>query len=111
MTLAQPRKVRLSQRWKYRHPSKPKAIAPTPTAPLTAADQARVNKWIRDRLVADWRESCWRCRLRILVGQKFIDVRGDEVIVRFHTQCESEWRAQQEAAARRAMGLDRSEPE
>ena len=33
-------------------------------------DQARIDKWIRDRVV-DWRDSCWRCRKPIVVGQKW----------------------------------------
>ena len=76
---------------------------------LTNLDQARVDKWIRDRLVADWRDSCWHCRQRVIAGQNFIDVRGNDVVVRFHTECETDWRKAQEALARRAMGLDRSE--
>jgi hypothetical protein len=60
---------------------------------------------VRDRLVAVLPGLCWHCRRPFIVGQKFVDVRGDEVIVRFHAQCESEWRREQEAAARRAMGL------
>lgn len=72
-------------------------------------DRARINKWIRDRLTVDWRDTCWHCRKPFLVGQKFIDVRGEELVVRFHAQCEVEWRRAQEAAAGRALGLDRSE--
>ena len=68
-------------------------------------DQARIDKWIRDRLVAEVPGLCWRCRRPFIVGQKFVDVRGDEVTVRFHAQCENEWRREQEAAARRAMGI------
>jgi hypothetical protein len=70
------------------------------------ANQARIDKWIRDRLTAAWAGSCWHCRRPFAPGQKFIDVRGAEVVVRFHQQCESEWRAQQEVLARRALGLD-----
>jgi hypothetical protein len=77
---------------------------PTPAAkPLTAADRARITKWVRDRLVAASRDSCWHCRKPFIPGQKFVDVRGNEVIVRFHAQCESEWRAQQETLARKAL--------
>jgi hypothetical protein len=71
----------------------------------TRVDQARIDKWIRDRLVAASRDSCWHCRKPFVAGQRFIDVRGNEVIVRFHAQCESEWRAQREVLARRALGL------
>ena len=51
------------------------------------------------------RDSCWHCRKPFIPGQKFVDVRGNEVIVRFHAQCESEWRAQRQVLARRALGL------
>jgi hypothetical protein len=71
----------------------------------TRVDQARIDKWIRDRLVAASRDSCWHCRKPFVAGQRFIDVRGNEVIVRFHAQCESEWRAHREVLARRALGL------
>jgi hypothetical protein len=74
-----------------------------------AIDQARVDKWIRDHLTADWPHGCWHCRRAFIAGQKFVDVRGDGVIVRFHAECESEWRRAQEIAAREALGLDRSE--
>lgn len=72
---------------------------------LTKLDRLLIDKWIRDRLVAAWTGGCWHCRRPIVVGQTFVDVRGDEVIVRFHAQCESEWRRTQEAAARRALKL------
>jgi hypothetical protein len=72
---------------------------------LTKLDRLRIAKWIRDRLVAAWTGGCWHCRRPIVVGQKFVDVRGNEVVVRFHAQCESEWRRAQETAARKAMGL------
>ena len=68
-------------------------------------DQARIDKWIRDRLMAAWPGGCWHCRRPILAGQKFVDVRGADVVVRFHRQCESEWRRAQEIAACRAIGL------
>jgi hypothetical protein len=70
-------------------------------------DQARIDKWIRDRLV-DWRDSCWRCRKPIVVGQVWTVVTNGEVSARFHQRCRDEWRVQEEVAARRAMGLDRN---
>jgi hypothetical protein len=83
-------------------------IAASPPFRPSPYDQARVDKWVSDRLMAGWRDSCWYCRRPFIAGQKFIDVRGNDVVVRFHAQCESEWRRAQEAAARLAMGLDRS---
>jgi hypothetical protein len=79
-----------------------------PSEPInvaTAQTQARIRKWISDRLVAAWPGGCWHCRKPFIPGQKFVDVRGNEVIVRFHAQCESEWWRAQETAARKAMGF------
>jgi hypothetical protein len=76
-----------------------------PRPELTRLDQLRIRKWVSDRLVATWPGGCWHCRRPFIAGQKFIDVRGNEVVVRFHAQCESEWRRTQEATARRALKL------
>ena len=84
----------------------PIALMPSPPPPLTAADRARISKWIRDRLTAAWPSGCWACRRPFTFGQKFIDVRGADVTVRFHRDCHAEWLAQQEVLARRALGLD-----
>jgi hypothetical protein len=75
-------------------------------AQTCAVDQARIRKWISDRLTAAWPGGCWHCRRPFTFGQKFVDVRGNEVVVRFHAQCESEWRRAQETLARRALGLE-----
>jgi hypothetical protein len=77
----------------------------------TRVDQARIDKWIRDRLVAAWPGGCWQCRRPFAPGQKFIDVRGDDVTVRFHQSCHAGWLAQQETLARKAMGLERTTKE
>jgi hypothetical protein len=125
MSRRQPaQKLLPSERWKHRRASTRKAsvipvapvhvvLAPTPlaldvneaTAQPRVVDQGRIRKWISDRLVAASRDSCWHCRKPFIAGQKFVDVRGNEVVVRFHAQCESEWRQVQETAARKAMGL------
>jgi hypothetical protein len=102
---AQARMQRVIERAKVKHAISAPAPAP---APLSLYDRARISKWIRDRLAVDWRGSCWQCRKPFAFGQKFIDVGGAEVTVRFHQQCESEWRVQQESAARRALGLERA---
>jgi hypothetical protein len=72
----------------------------------TRVDQARIRKWISDRLTAAWPGGCWHCRRPFTFGQKFIDIRGNEVVVRFHQQCEIEWRRAQETLARRALELE-----
>ena len=97
---AQARMQRVIERAKVRQ------VAPVPApAPVSSHDRARIAKWIRDRVVADWRGGCWHCRKPFAFGHRFVDVRGDEVVVRFHARCESEWRRAQETAARRALGL------
>jgi hypothetical protein len=78
--------------------------APAPVQ-ISKLNQARISKWIRNRLAAALPGLCWHCRRPFTAGQKFVDIRGDEVVVRFHAQCESEWRAQREVLARRALGL------
>jgi hypothetical protein len=75
-------------------------------AERTRRDQARIDKWIRDRLV-DWRDSCWRCRRPIVPGQLWTAVSNGEAVARFHKPCHAQWLTEQEALARRALGLDR----
>jgi hypothetical protein len=58
-------KIPDSERGKRRRRARAQA-ASTPARP--PADQARINKWIRDRLI-DWRDNCWCCRRPIVVGQ------------------------------------------
>jgi hypothetical protein len=110
-------KIRGSERHKWRRKPKlqtvpaivvaPIALMPVlPPAPaLTAADRARIAKWIRDRVTVDWRDSCWRCRKPIVVGQRWAAVAGEGVIARFHQNCHREWLAEQETLARKALGL------
>lgn len=102
-------KIPDSKRWKHRRKAEPQATstaAPTPAQPLASSpyDQARIGKWIRDRVI-DWRGSCWRCRLPILPGQAWLAVGDSEIQARFHRDCHSEWLTQQEALARKALGL------
>jgi len=78
--------------------------APAPVQ-LSRLDQARIDKWIRDRLV-DWRDSCWGCRKQIVVGQKWTFVRNGEVGARFHAPCHAQWLTEREIAARTALELD-----
>jgi hypothetical protein len=70
----------------------------------TRRDQGRVAKWI-DHVSVDWRDSCWRCRRPIIVGQKWLTIGNGEVTARFHSGCHNEWRAEQETLARKALGM------
>ena len=68
-------------------------------------ERGRINRWIADRLI-DWPpESCLHCRKPIIVGQPWTVVSNGEVTARFHEPCHGEWLAQQEVAARMALGL------
>lgn len=112
------RKIKLEDRWKRRVPPKhrvalapPEAAAPAPApAPVVdearaRLDQARVAKWIRDRLI-DWPPTfCLHCRKPIIVGQVWTVVSNGEVAARFHQPCHGEWLEVQEAAARRSLGI------
>jgi hypothetical protein len=76
-------------------------------APTAGArvDQARIDKWVRDRLI-DWPPtSCLHCRKPIVPGQLWTVVSNGEVTARFHQDCHSGWLAEQEVAARRALVL------
>jgi hypothetical protein len=110
------RRIRESERWKHRRASKPKApVAPTSTpivvptpapAPLTAADRARIAKWVASRIVTWALDRCLHCKRPIVYGAKWVEIVGDDTRARFHVECLPVWRAQQEIAARRALGLD-----
>ena len=79
--------------------AKPQIVA------VLQAERGRINHWIADRLI-DWPpNSCLHCRKPIIVGQLWTVVSNGEVTARFHEPCHAEWLAQQEVAARRALGL------
>jgi hypothetical protein len=69
------------------------------------AERRRINHWIADSLI-DWApSSCLHCRKAIIPGQQWIDVARGEALARFHQDCHGEWLAQQEVAARKALGF------
>jgi hypothetical protein len=68
-------------------------------------ERGRINHWIADKLI-DWPPShCLHCRKPIVVGRTWTAVANGEVEARFHKDCHVDWLAQQEVAARRAIGL------
>jgi hypothetical protein len=68
-------------------------------------ERRRINHWIADKLI-DWPPShCLHCRKPIVVGQTWTAVANGRVEARFHKDCHGAWLAQQEVAARRAIGL------
>ncbi len=86
-------------------------VEPEPPAPKSAAaryERERIAAWIRDRLISYPLDRCLCCRLPIIAGQDWQEVsNGDtNVRARFHRTCHAEWRTEQEATARRALGLE-----
>ena len=78
-------------------------------AARASVDQARVNRWVASRIVTWTPDNCFRCRRPIVYGAKWVELVNDNERARFHADCSPAWRAQQELAARQAMGLDQSE--
>jgi hypothetical protein len=82
---------------------------PPPLAPESAAaryERERVAAWVRARLTPYPMDRCCYCRLPFNVGQQWQEVANDAARVRFHAACYAEWRAEREAAARQALGLE-----
>ena len=48
---------------------------------------------------------CFRCRGPFVAGAEWQEASNGEARARFHRACHIEWRSEQEAAARRALGL------
>ena len=86
------------------------ASASAPPEPVAFArspyDQARIDKWIRDRLVY-WDSSCCHCRRPVIPGQLRTLLSGDNGKSKFHQECAAVWLTEQEPAAVRALGLER----
>jgi hypothetical protein len=124
VTNVQQQKLLFAQRWKHRRAPRskavvalaPTAIAPMPSPPplaaaepLTAADRARITRWVASRIICWPPDNCFHCRRPIVYGAKWVELVNDNDRARFHADCLPVWRAQQELAARHAMGLDRNE--
>jgi hypothetical protein len=69
------------------------------------AERGRINHWIANRITEWPPTSCLHCRKPIIVGQLWAVVSNGDVTARFHQDCHSEWLAQHEALARKALGL------
>ena len=50
-------------------------------------------------------DRCLHCRKPTIVGQKWVDVASGGALARFHQSCRTAWLAEQEVAARRALGM------
>jgi hypothetical protein len=69
----------------------------------------RIDRWVQAQIVPYSPNHCLYCRHPIVYGAKWVELVNDNERARFHFDCLPLWRAQQETAARKAMGLDRSE--
>jgi hypothetical protein len=68
-------------------------------------ERGMANHWIADHLI-DWpQEHCLGCRKRVVAGQDWIDVTNGDARARFHRECHPKWCAEQEALARKTIGL------
>ena len=65
----------------------------------------RIARCVTSRIITWPPNSCFHCKQPIIAGQKWVELVNDNRRARFHFDCLSEWRAQQEVAARRALGL------
>jgi len=109
------RKVPMSARWKRRRAPEPPSAREPLAPPIlrvdegpTPAQRTRIDRWVAAQIVNYPHDRCLCCRKPIVVGQKWVELVNDNSRARFHFDCAPAWRTQQEAAARRAMGLDRS---
>jgi hypothetical protein len=114
------RKISESQRWKYRRTPAPiedaalaSAPAPASSAPIPIephAERVMINRWVAARIV-DWpSSSCFGCKGPIVYGAKWVELVCDDNRARFHSDCEPVWRAEQEALARKVLGIDSVAP-
>jgi hypothetical protein len=115
------RKIRESERWRGRRkPPEPSlkplavALAPSPPSipapePLTAADRARIARWVASRIVSWPPDNCFHCKRPIVYGAKWVELVNENERARFHFDCAPLWRADQERLARKAMGLGQRE--
>jgi hypothetical protein len=73
---------------------------------------SRPPLWIEHASPDGWRrivtwppDNCFHCKRPIVFGAKWVELVNDNDRARFHSDCAPAWRAQQEGAARKAMGL------
>jgi hypothetical protein len=72
---------------------------------LLKTERRLIDRWVANQIISRPPDSCRHCRRRVLPGQPWVDVRNGEATSRFHAECVNEWRLQQEAAARKALGF------
>ena len=74
-------------------------IEPAPAPESVEPDRARIDSWIRARVIPWPPNSCLGCRRPLAPGSKWVEAVGDSGRARFHASCYAE----QEIAARRAL--------
>ena len=82
------------------------SVVPEPESAAVRRERERIDAWIRNRLIDYPLASCLRCRKPIVAGAAWEEVSNGEARARFHRACHAEWRAEREAAARQALGLE-----
>ena len=82
------------------------SVVPEPESAAVRRECEMIEVWIRNRLVDYPLASCLLCRKPIIAGQDWQEVSNGEARARFHRTCHAEWRAEREAAARQALGLE-----
>jgi hypothetical protein len=70
-------------------------------------ERRMINHWVAAHLIEWPREHCLGCRKPVVTGQEWIDVTNGEARARFHQECHRVWVADQEALARKTIGLSR----
>jgi hypothetical protein len=68
-------------------------------------ERRMINHWVAAHLIEWPREHCLGCRQPVVVGQEWIDVTNGDARARFHQKCHRVWLADQEALARKTIGL------
>ena len=82
------------------------SVVPEPESAAVRCEREQVDAWIRNRLIAYPLASCLRCRKPFVAGAAWEEVSNGGARARFHRACHAEWRAEREAAARQALGLE-----
>jgi hypothetical protein len=82
------------------------SVVPEPESAAVRREREQVDAWIRNRLIAYPLASCLRCRKPFVAGAAWEEVSNGGARARFHRACHAEWRAEREAAARQALGLE-----
>ena len=80
------------------------SVVPEPEFAAVRYERERIAAH-RNRLSLLSARLMFSCCQPIIAGQDWQEVSNGETRARFHRICHAEWRAEQEAAARRALGL------